>query len=921
MKRRQLKGVTPFSLLFFALALCFFSACGAPQKPKEIAYVQEKDIPKTIAVMPARLLPGTKDETGFQIKPGSEDEVFVDKLVRGVINNQLTGKGYITIPLAQVDRKLDDSPDGKNWQKTPPKTLCRLLGTNGLIYPEIINATMLKTVAYDEYSIEVRITLFNNKGENLGSWTESASKKKIAIPTSAISALATIAVAAMDEPVKKHMRLVIYDWGWKISQFIPDSPHGNELPEILSVDTNVDKGVFGEGSQIEVELNAEKGLSCFFDLGQFKQGIPMHYTSGGVYKGVYRVRGGEQAEALPLTLHLVKPNGIERTWAETGTVTIDAVAPHPPKNLIISSGKQGISLSWSAPGSEDLSEFLVERSEKAVGDFQPLAKTKDFKYLDTQVVQGKHYYYRIRSVDRLENRSSATRVRDLTMPYFETVKLPTQFRGPLVPGTYSVEGTCVVPEGETATVRPGTKFNFSPDARMIAKGALTIQGDTKNRVFMEGTGWKGIDIPEGGRLAISNAVVSGCSPCFNAEGGLLEATGVSMRGSEGTGILTGKNSPFELSRLTVSGFNEGILITGGQGRIDKSNITENTVGLKFQGGNAEIANNNIFENRDLDISAGRKLVLDDNYLGTTDINALKLKGDILVASLLNAPYPKGTRVVLVDKEEVTPKMMAERFKKLRSAGIEAFKNRKFGDAHQALQKALSLKEDREVYLYLAYTQMILGNASDSEVTLEKGITAFPYEVRLYQVYARQLAARGENEKALKLVDKALQMSPDDPTLKAIRQNLTASPASEKQFSKEKPVPQKERSLEKKAEDAASAKQQGIASFKASKYTEAEEILSRSLGVKPDRETYLYLIYAQMRLDRKQALAATLQKSIEDFPEEVRFYRLYAKHLADKGKIKEALVSVRAGLKRHPDDFQLQMLENFLKESLEEKPKK
>ena len=70
MKRRQLKGVTPFSLLFFALALCFFSACGAPQKPKEIAYIQEKDIPKTIAVMPARLLPGTKDETGFQIKPG-----------------------------------------------------------------------------------------------------------------------------------------------------------------------------------------------------------------------------------------------------------------------------------------------------------------------------------------------------------------------------------------------------------------------------------------------------------------------------------------------------------------------------------------------------------------------------------------------------------------------------------------------------------------------------------------------------------------------------------------------------------------------------------------------------------------------------------------------------------------------------------
>ena len=44
-------------------------------------------------------------------------------------------------------------------------------------------------------------------------------------------------------------------------------------------------------------------------------------------------------------------------------------------------------------------------------------------------------------------------------------------------------------------------------------------------------------------------------------------------------------------------------------------------------------------------------------------------------------------------------------------------------------------------------------------TLEKGINAFPYEVRLYQVYARQLAAKGEKEKALKLVDKALRMTP------------------------------------------------------------------------------------------------------------------------------------------------------------------
>ena len=201
---------------------------------------------------------------------------------------------------------------------------------------------------------------------------------------------------------------------------------------------------------------------------------------------------------------------------------------------------------------------MVERSEKAVGDFDTVGKTKDFNYLDTQVTQGERYHYRIRSVDRLGNRSAATPIKNLTMPYFDTVKLPLQFKGPLVPGSYSVEGACIVPEGETASVRPGTRFTFSPGAKLVANGALTIQGDAKNRVFMEGDGWQGIEVPEGGRLAISNAALSGCSQCLAAEGGLLEATTVSLRGSNGIGVLAENGSPFELSELSVSGFDEGI---------------------------------------------------------------------------------------------------------------------------------------------------------------------------------------------------------------------------------------------------------------------------------------------------------------------------------------------------------------------------
>lgn len=904
----------PLFLLPFAL---FLVACGAPKKPQEISYVPEKDIPRTIAVMPARLIPQKGGDEGFKIKPGSEDEAFVDKLVRGVINNQLTGKGYETIPLNRIDRKLAESPQGKDWQNTPPQELCKILGANGLVFPEILSAVMLKTVAYDEYSIEVRITLINQKGENLGSWKESASKRKIAIPTSAIGALATVAVAAMDEPAKKHMRLVIYDWGWKISQFMPDSPHGKDIPEILLVTTNVDQGIFGTKDRIEVEVNAEKGLTCTFDLGDFKKGIPMHYTDSGSYKGSYVVREGEQAELLTLTVHAAKPNGLERTWSETGTVTIDAVAPPPPTDMKAVSSKTGVSLSWSAPESKDLSEFVVERSLNAVGDFETIQKSKDLQYLDTQVAQGKRYYYRIRSADIRGNNSDPTPVQDITMPYFDAVKLPPQFKGTLVPGTYLVAGECSVPEGATAALGPGTWLKFSPGAVLVANGVLTIAGDKKTRVFLEGQDWSGIKVPARGRVLISYAAVSGCTDCIQADGGLLEAKNVSLQGKKGTGVTIAGGSPFQLSGIRIKGFETGIAVSGGKGRIEQSDITGNLVGLAYSGGTAEILNNNIFDNRDAEISADRKLVLDRNYLGSENFKTLKLKGDVLVASLLNAPYPKGNNVVLIDRRDVTPELMEAQFEEFKAKGIEAFKNRKFGDAHQALVKALDLREDKEVFLYLAYTQMLMGDADKSEKTLKKGIQAFPYEVRLYQVYARQLAARGEKDQALKLVEKALRMNPDDTTLKVLKSNLMGEPppTTQSQTKQAAETPKTDDSSQDKKPDFETLKAKGIEAFKNKAYAAAERYLKDALTEKPDRNAYLYLIYTQMRLSKENALMETLDKSLQSFPDEVRFYRLYVKHLADKGESQKALQKADEGLKQHPDDFQLKMLQDVLQESL------
>ncbi len=900
--------------LLFVLSALALTSCGGAQKTREaqaISMMEEKEIPDRVAVMPARLQPPKDEDISLEIKPGSEDEPFVTELVRGVINNQLSGKGYTTLPLNRVDQILSSS--SKDWKTMTPEALCKLLKVNGIIYPDILSATMVKTVAYDQYSVDAQVKMVNRQGKVLGTWSESASKRKIAIPTSPIGAVATLAVAAMDEPAKQHMRLVVYDWGWKISQFIQDNPHPKALPEVLSVITNIDRGIFAGGDRIEVEVNAEQGLTCTFDIGEFKTGISLTPDTGGTYNGFYLVRSGDATQSQTLAIHLIKPNGVERTWVETGgTVTIDAVAPAPPSQIGAKPGKEGVSLSWAMPKEgADLKAFAVERGDSPVGEFTEVGQTGELAFLDQGVAQGSTTYYRVVSLDAIGNRSAPTKTVKAVMPFFEEMPLAKELKGALVPGVYLAAGESVVPEGETFKMGPGTRIKFSPGASLLSRGVLTIQGSQDNQAMFEGKEWKGIRVIQGGRVEIVHSRFEGCDPCLEARGGLVQARSTTIRGTGGTGVLIQEGSHLEMEDLWVGGFQTGIVLDGARGKLEKSTITENDVGLAFVKGAVELADNNIYANREHEVASTGRLVLAGNYLGASAQKDLRLKGDILVTSLLDAPYPNGRKVVLVSDKEITPEAIEARFQEYKKRGVEAFAQRKFGDAYQALDKALSLKDDREVYLYMAYTQMILGEEDNLDKTLARGIEAFPYEIKLYQIYAKYLTARGKTKEALAMVERALKMNPDDEPLKIMKASLTGaavSPATGKQI--EQAAKQQTAPLPKK-EDFEELKARGIGGFQNRQYQEASADLTKALSLKKDREAYLYLAYAQMGLKQTVEVDKTLNQAIAAFPGEPRFYQLYARHLAEKGDTKGALSMVEQGLKAAPDNASLKSLKEIL----------
>jgi hypothetical protein len=670
--------------------------------------------------------------------------------------------------MSQVDQKLG----GDAWKKMTAKDLCKKLKVDGLIYPEIAEATMVKAVAYDLFKINAGIKMVNKEGKELGSWRDTSTKRKIDLPTSIVGAAATIVGAFLDESSRKQMRLVVYDWGWKVSQIVPDNPRGTSLPEVVSVDTNIDKRLFAAGEAIRVEVTAEKNLTATFNLGTFKQDLPLPSNGDGVYKGIYVVQEGDRASNQSLSIHLVRPNGVERVWLETGgTVTIDGVPPPAPANIKAQAGKAGVALTWALPQSEDLKEFLVERNEAPVGSFTVIAHTKEIRYLDATVSQGHTYYYRVLAVDPAGNRSLQDRTVGVTVPFYHEVALTGALSGTLVTGVYRLKGDGTVAEGTALEIQAGSKIILDPKARIIVNGTLKVAGTPQRPVIFEGKGWQGIVVGPRGQAELENTIVKGCTSGLENDGGDVSLHAFSVQGQGGVGIVVKNDGSLRLKGVDVAGCDRAVVVAGGRSFIEDTTLSRNAVGLDVAAGEVTLNDSNFFNNTKINIRTCRKMVLEGNYLGTTDAKKFKLEGDILVKSILDAPYPQGRKVLIAVKKALTPEELSKRFESHKSRGIAAFKERRYGDAYQELLQASKLKADREVYLYLVYTLSNLGEEKKMTQTLEQAIKAFPYEVRLYQVYVKYLVAHDQKEKALSLLERALKLNPGDQNLMFMKQYL------------------------------------------------------------------------------------------------------------------------------------------------------
>ena len=765
-------------ILLILVSCLALAACVAGKKANGPgAYAIEQDVPQVIAILPADLTQARNATEGGEID--AEDAEFVGSLTRNVLQNQLAGKGYLPLLPGAVDRKLHGHP---GWKTMPPKDLCKLLGAQGVVYVSISGWSMVNVAAVENFMLSASARMVESGGREVGTWTETSEKNKFSIPTSLLGLAGTIAGALLSDSPQKQFRHVAYDWGWKMSQVMPDCLKGRTLPEIMLVDSNVDVGLFGVGQKVAVKVFAEKDLVASFDIGDFRKNIPLKMVGEGEYEGSYVVRENDRAKGQVLTVRVARLNGAEREWTEPeALLAIDGVPPKSPERETFQAQNDGVHIGWRLPRGEEAVAFVIERNISPVGEFTQIARVENDEFVDGEVEQGTTYFYRIRSEDRARNLSRPEKPREVVMPRFDEMAIGGELTGSLITGNYLVESDALVPAGRELSVMKGTRLTFAEGARLSVLGKLVVKGAADAPVVLAGSAWKGVEIAPGGVARISNASFAGCATAL-ASSGRLVADSINARGDGGQGIAI-SGGTFELTDMDLTGWGKALAVTGGEGVLAQSTLTGNEIGVAYAAGELALDHNNIFGNTS-NITAASKLTAKENYLGATTARDACVSENVILKSVLDAPYPDGRIIALMADEDLTAEQIEERFTAHKERGIALFNERKYGDAYAELQKAVRLKADRDTSLYLAYTQMELGEPDRAEQTMKQAIEAYPYDYRLRQIYVRHLLAQGQDGKAMAVVDEALKLDPGNTNLQFLKEyvideiKLRAAPGTE-----------------------------------------------------------------------------------------------------------------------------------------------
>ena len=246
-----------------------------------------------------------------------------------------------------------------------------------------------------------------------------------------------------------------------------------------------------------------------------------------------------------------KANGIDRLWVESGSlVTVNGIRPPAPESVRFRTGRDGVELRWEVPKGEDLEEFIIEKGDDPVGEFEAVTKTKEASFTDPDVMQGTTVFYRVRSVDKFGNLSHTDGLIKVVMPQFDERELFGEMSGKLVKGNYVLSFPVTVPEGAKFSLQPGTKVRFKSGARIDVLGEFESLGDISAPVRFLSNGTEGLRVMSGGKAVLSQSEFDGFSNAFTADGGYSEIRSTGFRGGKKS-VVVSKTGNYDFKGLRI----------------------------------------------------------------------------------------------------------------------------------------------------------------------------------------------------------------------------------------------------------------------------------------------------------------------------------------------------------------------------------
>lgn len=550
---------------FFLFFLIFFGLVGKSypfdplEKLKDIKesavelgaglFKKEKKLPKNIAVLPAK----------------GEGEEEDKKEIRTTFYNHISYKNYDILKLTDIDSKiyLLEKEKGKKWDELTPKELGDVLNVEGLIYIDILGIEKIYAALYASLTLKLKVKLVSTEtGEVIWEKEDSVTERSGGLPTSPWGAISTAVSSAL--VLRESVKIALTDKLCRnLAKEIPEpkAVKTKRPPQIYSVITNALDSPFKAQDEILVSVNAQEGLTAYFNIGNERKAIELIEVKPGEYLGKYVVKEGDFFKNQIINAYLYNPKDkTESNYIVPHTVTADTIPPSPVIDLKINSTNEGLLLSWKAPLDEDLKDFVIMRGGVDSLNFIEIGSTAITEFIDKDIQFGKKYFYRVYARDKAKNLSKCEE-KAITAVKRGPTELPAEIRENMIlfsaGSPYIISGEVNISKDVKLTVEEGVVIEFKNNSKLISMGKIIAKGTKDSRIAFKGSNYS-IIIKDAGE----NAFVIDYGILENGEEINISNSALIMSNTDvidfGIFLKTDRKSIINLSKVNASSLSNGV---------------------------------------------------------------------------------------------------------------------------------------------------------------------------------------------------------------------------------------------------------------------------------------------------------------------------------------------------------------------------